>query len=49
MEKRGGSPISFDLYTGKTGLALLISDLEHPESAVMPLFEDEGWPAALNS
>ena len=33
------------LYKGRTGVALLVCDLECPEAARMPLFEPEGWPA----
>lgn len=40
-------PIPFSLYKGKLGLAVLISDLDSPESSAMPFFEDEGWPASL--
>jgi serine/threonine-protein kinase len=32
------------LYKGELGLALLAADLERPEEAAMPFFEDEGWP-----
>lgn len=31
------------LYRGEPGLALLCCELEHAESARMPMFEDEGW------
>jgi hypothetical protein len=31
------------LYKGSIGVALLAADLAHPESAVMPFFEEEGW------
>ncbi len=31
------------LYRGGSGLAALAADLERPEDAVHPLFEDEGW------
>jgi len=33
------------LYKGELGVALLAAELEAPESARMPLFEAEGWPA----
>jgi hypothetical protein len=32
------------LYKGDLGVAVLAADLEHPEFACMPLFEEEGWP-----
>jgi serine/threonine protein kinase len=32
------------LYKGNVGIAVLAADLEHPESACMPFFDDEGWP-----
>jgi len=46
-DKADSLPVSFSLYKGKTGLAVLLSDLEHPECSAMPLFEEEGWPASL--
>ena len=33
------------LYKGDVGVALLAADLAHPEGAVMPFFEAEGWPS----
>jgi serine/threonine-protein kinase len=33
------------LYKGRLGAALLSAEIERPESARMPLFEPEGWPA----
>ncbi len=33
------------LYKGEIGVAVLASDLERPEGAAMPFFEEEGWPA----
>lgn len=32
------------LYKGRVGLAVVAAELERPELAAMPLFEDEGWP-----
>jgi eukaryotic-like serine/threonine-protein kinase len=32
------------LYQSNLGLAILIADLEHPRTAVMPFFEAEPWP-----
>ncbi|HKD84210.1 MAG TPA: lanthionine synthetase LanC family protein [Terriglobales bacterium] len=32
------------LFKGETGVAVLMSDLDAPEFARMPLFEPEGWP-----
>lgn len=37
--------LPLSLYKGDLGLAVLVSDLERPESALMPFFEDEAWPA----
>ncbi|HTT68919.1 MAG TPA: lanthionine synthetase LanC family protein [Gemmatimonadales bacterium] len=34
----------FSLYKGDLGVAVLAADLERPELACMPMFEDEGWP-----
>jgi eukaryotic-like serine/threonine-protein kinase len=31
------------LYKGELGLALLIADLDKPQSAAMPMFGSEGW------
>jgi serine/threonine-protein kinase len=31
------------LYKGRVGLAVLAAELERPELAAMPIFEDEGW------
>lgn len=31
------------LYKGRIGLAVLAAEVERPELAAMPLFEDEGW------
>ena len=33
------------LYKGRLGAALLSAEIDRPESARMPLFESEGWPA----
>jgi serine/threonine-protein kinase len=33
------------LYKGAVGVALLAAELARPESAAMPLFEEEGWGA----
>lgn len=37
-----GHPLS--LYRGRVGIAVLAADLDQPETASMPFFEDEGWP-----
>ena len=34
------------LYKGRVGLALIAAEVERPDLAAMPLFEDEGWLAA---
>jgi eukaryotic-like serine/threonine-protein kinase len=44
LKRTAASRSPLGLYQGDTGLAVLIADLEHPESAAMPLFEDEAWP-----
>lgn len=36
--------IPLSLYKGDIGLAVLIAELEHPESSALPFFEDESWP-----
>ena len=38
-----GSEREDSLYKGPLGVALLAADLAHPETAVMPFFEEEGW------
>ena len=48
LAARAGEMPRFDrplhsLYRGEVALALLAVDLEHPESAVFPFFETEGW------
>jgi eukaryotic-like serine/threonine-protein kinase len=42
--------IQLSLFKGEVGLAVLISDLERPESSAFPCFEEEAWPvrAPLN-
>ena len=31
------------LYKGRIGIALINVEIEHPDLAAMPLFQDEGW------
>jgi eukaryotic-like serine/threonine-protein kinase len=38
--------IPLSLYKGDVGLAVLIAELERPDFAVMPFFEEEAWPTA---
>jgi eukaryotic-like serine/threonine-protein kinase len=38
--------IHLGLYKGDVGLAVLIAELERPDFAVMPFFEEEAWPVA---
>jgi eukaryotic-like serine/threonine-protein kinase len=38
--------IPLSLYKGDVGLAVLIAELERPDFAAMPFFEEETWPAA---
>jgi serine/threonine-protein kinase len=33
------------LFKGRFGVALLAADLDRPDSAALPFFEDEGWRA----
>ena len=40
--QRGPEHPRHSLYKGELGLALLLTDLERPETACMPLFEQEG-------
>jgi len=42
----GSPPLPLSLYKGDVGLAVLLADLEHPESSAMPFFESEAWPAS---
>ncbi len=43
--RAGRYPLS--LYKGHLGVAVLAADLDRPEFACMPLFEEEGWPRPL--
>jgi serine/threonine-protein kinase len=45
-QRHDDSPWALSLYKGGAGLAVLGAELERPESACMPFFEDEGWPTA---
>ncbi len=38
-----GSEKADSLFKGRIGVALLAADLERPELAALPFFEDEGW------
>ena len=40
-----GSEKADSLFKGRIGVALLAVDLERPDSAALPFFEDEGWRA----
>lgn len=33
----------YSLFKGRVGVALLVADLDRPEAAAFPFFEDEGW------
>ncbi len=46
MAKTAGPRIPYSLYKGEVGLAVLVAELEHPESSAMPFFEDEAWPTS---
>jgi hypothetical protein len=41
--KTAGPQIPFSLYKGDIGVAVLVAELERPESSAMPFFEDEAW------
>jgi serine/threonine protein kinase len=45
-EARGEPAMPLSLYKGELGLAVLLEDLRRPESAVMPFFQCEQWPAS---
>lgn len=34
----------WSLFRGRMGIAVLAADLDRPETASMPFFEEEGWP-----
>lgn len=38
-----GSEAADSLYKGEPGVAALVADLAHPETAAQPFFGDEGW------
>jgi len=44
-----GAKYPLSLYKGDLGVAVLAADLEHPEFACMPMFEEEGWPRPLRT
>jgi serine/threonine-protein kinase len=39
----------FSLYKGRFALGLLAADLEHPQQAAHPLFEEERWPRPVRA
>jgi predicted Ser/Thr protein kinase len=43
-EAAAGSAPPNSLYKGEVGVAALVADLERPDAASLPFFEDEGWP-----
>ncbi|HJP57998.1 MAG TPA: lanthionine synthetase LanC family protein [Gemmatimonadales bacterium] len=45
LERAGEMPYPLSLFKGAPGILLLLADLARPESACMPFFEAEGWPA----
>jgi eukaryotic-like serine/threonine-protein kinase len=47
LRRRGTLPYQWSLYKGDVGVAVLAADLEHPETACMPVYEEEGWPRTL--
>ena len=47
MAKTAGPRIPYSLYKGEVGLAVLVAELEHPESSAMPFF-DEAWPTYVD-
>ena len=40
--EQSGRPFR-SLYRGRVGLGVIAAEVERPELAAMPLFEDEGW------
>jgi serine/threonine-protein kinase len=44
LSRRAAPDLARSLYKGDAGLAVLAADLERPEVASMPMFEEEGWP-----
>jgi hypothetical protein len=40
MARRGEEGLPHSLYKGDVGVAVLIADLERPEFAAMPFFEE---------
>jgi serine/threonine-protein kinase len=40
----GAAPYANSLFRGDVGIAVLAAELERPEAAALPFFEDEGWP-----
>ena len=45
LERLGELPYPLSLFKGAPGIIVLLADLSRPESACMPFFETEGWPA----
>jgi serine/threonine-protein kinase len=43
LAKCGQPGLPYSLYKGDLGVAVLISELERPETATMPFFAEEGW------
>jgi serine/threonine protein kinase len=39
---------AYSLYKGKVGVAVLLADLENPDTSAMPFFEEEGWPVVMH-
>jgi eukaryotic-like serine/threonine-protein kinase len=46
LARLGDLPHPLSLFKGAPGIIVLLADLARPESACMPFFEPEGWPAA---
>jgi hypothetical protein len=41
---RGEDGLPYSLYKGDMGAAVLAAEMDRPELACMPFFEEEGWP-----
>lgn len=44
--RRQDPGLEYSLYRGKTGIAVLLAELDRPEEAAMPFFEPEDWTSS---
>ena len=40
-----GEALPYGLYKGQVGVAVLAAELERPEFASLPMFEERRWPS----